>query len=179
MVTRQASPLASVSTSVFPSIFAVGLALDLLSIAVPLPAANSAAMASESSRPGPTWYGRICERRLSGFTSLSTERRNFVERFIGGPEDGKGPRTAEVSAGPAALTAAQPRCGIHRACCRNASPAAVSRCQAVVGAASSAGSFSVGCPPETWSGVQTGPGATTFTRIPLPATCCAGALLNA
>ena len=40
------------------------------------------------------------------------------------------------------------------------------------------GSASFGWPPETCSGVQNGPGATTLTRMPFGASCCARPLLN-
>jgi hypothetical protein len=33
------------------------------------------------------------------------------------------------------------------------------------------GNFSCGCPPVTWRGVQTGPGATAFTRMRRFASC--------
>ena len=39
--------------------------------------------------------------------------------------------------------------------------------------------FSCGCPSLGWRGVQMGPGATAFTRMPSGASCCARALVNA
>jgi hypothetical protein len=39
--------------------------------------------------------------------------------------------------------------------------------------------FSCGCPPDGWSTVQTGPGATTLALIPFSISCFASALVSA